>query len=151
MATRLTARGRRLLAAVTIAAGVTVPAAPIAATLAYHDTRPNVTAAPTAHRERALWTASRSRAHARTELGKRGWADEWACLNELWRRESNWRSEAYNPVKVDGRNAGGIPQVLGLNPNSHPTHQIKRGLDYIAHRYGTPCRALAHHNLKGWY
>lgn len=69
------------------------------------------------------------------------------CLITLWTRESNFRPQALN--RSSG--AGGIPQILGMNPNT-PTHrQIQRGLAYIQHRYQTPCNALAHHNRRGWY
>lgn len=69
------------------------------------------------------------------------------CLLTLWTRESNFRPQARN--KHSG--AGGIPQILGLDPAT-PTHQqIERGLTYIAHRYGSPCQALRHHDRRGWY
>ncbi len=96
------------------------------------------------------WQVSDSKAYARDMLS--AWKDEqFNCLDKLWKKESNWRPEAYNKVKVMGRNAGGIPQLLGMLPTVEPTTQIDRGLDYIKHRYGTVCTALEHHNRKGWY
>lgn len=69
------------------------------------------------------------------------------CLVKLWTRESNFRPQALN--RSSG--AGGIPQILGLDPAT-PTHrQIERGLAYIAKRYKTPCAAWSHHQRKGWY
>lgn len=81
---------------------------------------------------------------------------EYACLVKLWTKESNWNPRAYNKIKVDGRNAGGIPQILGLSPKLHHTKQIDRGLKYIKHRYGTPCKAWnfwlhKDKNGTGWY
>jgi hypothetical protein len=58
---------------------------------------------------------------------------------------------AYNKVKVMGKNAGGIPQILGLDPRTPAPLQIDRGMKYIIHRYGTPCMAWKFHQRKGWY
>jgi len=86
----------------------------------------------------------------------RGWTGkEWECLDTLWGgRESAWRDNA-------GRPGGsyGIPQATpGTKMASHgsdwltnPVVQIAWGLDYIAGRYGTPCRALSHSYAHGWY
>ena len=74
-----------------------------------------------------------------------------SCLKKLWGKESAWNPEAYNRIKVMGRNAGGIPQLLGLDPATPPTKQIDRGLEYIYHRYQTPCRAWQHFKQKGWH
>lgn len=86
------------------------------------------------------------------------WGDRkhYVCLARLWGKESGWDPKAFNPVKVNGRNAGGIPQILGLSPKLHPHVQIDRGLKYIAHRYKTPCNAWAFWLSKaakgtGWY
>jgi hypothetical protein len=75
-------------------------------------------------------------------------AAEWPCLRRLWTRESNWRPEAVSP---SGRHVG-IPQLIGLKTTDGWKHQIKRGLAYIDARYGgSPCRALAHSDAKGYY
>jgi hypothetical protein len=76
---------------------------------------------------------------------------QFDCLEQLWTKESNWRPNAYNKIKVGGRNAGGIPQILGLDPKLHHTIQIDRGVKYIKHRYETPCNAWAFWQRKGWY
>lgn len=99
--------------------------------------------------ERA-WTKMDSKAYARDALYD--WTEmQYRCLNKLWTKESNWRPNAYNKVKVMGKNAGGIPQLLGLSPDLPPTLQIDRGLAYIKYRYGTPCRAWYVHEKQGWY
>lgn len=96
------------------------------------------------------WVVKDSKAYAQDVI--LAWANnQYECLDKLWTQESNWRSEAYNKVKVMGKNAGGIPQILGLDPNLPAPLQIDRGFAYIMHRYGTPCMAWKFHEKKGWY
>jgi hypothetical protein len=96
------------------------------------------------------WVVADSKAYAQDVL--LAWAsNQYECLDKLWTQESNWRSEAYNKVKVMGKNAGGIPQILGLDPRTPAPLQIDRGFAYILHRYGTPCMAWKFHQRKGWY
>ena len=96
------------------------------------------------------WSKIDSKAYARDKLNQ--WQDEqWSCLNRLWSKESAWNPRAFNSIKVQGKNAGGIPQLLGLDPKTPPPRQIERGLDYIYYRYETPCKAWHHFKKKGWY
>ena len=96
------------------------------------------------------WVVEDSKAYAQDVV--LAWANnQYECLDKLWTQESNWRSEAYNKVKVMGKNAGGIPQILGLDPKTPAPLQIDRGFAYIMHRYGTPCTAWKFHERKGWY
>lgn len=96
------------------------------------------------------WVVEDSKAYAHDVV--LAWAsNQYECLDKLWTQESNWRSEAYNKVKVMGKNAGGIPQILGLDPKTPAPVQIDRGFAYIMHRYGTPCMAWKFHQRKGWY
>ena len=100
------------------------------------------------------WTVADSKMYARDSL--LAWEhNQWLCLDKLWTKESNWRHEAYNkqPVYQNGikRHAGGIPQILGLSPDTNPTEQIDRGIDYIIHRYSTPCMAWKFWQKNGWY
>ena len=96
------------------------------------------------------WEVADSKAYAQDVV--LSWANnQYECLDKLWTQESNWRSEAYNKVKVMGKNAGGIPQILGLDPRTPAPLQIDRGFAYILHRYGTPCMAWKFHQRKGWY
>jgi hypothetical protein len=81
---------------------------------------------------------------------------QFACLNMLWTKESNWRPRAHNKTLVNGKRAGGIPQILGLSPKLPAYKQIDRGLKYIKHRYGSPCAAWQfwqRQDMKGtgWY
>jgi len=96
------------------------------------------------------WTKEDSKAYAYDKLGL--WRDkQMSCLGKLWGKESAWNPKAYNKIKVMGKNAGGIPQILGLDPATPPTKQIDRGLEYIYYRYSTPCRAWEHFRKKGWH
>jgi len=95
--------------------------------------------------------------YAKTQLDKYGWdtPKQWACLVDLWTGESNWRPSAYNKTVVyqDGekKHAGGIPQILGLDPDSTVEYQISRGYEYIQARYDTPCNANAFWHRNFWY
>jgi hypothetical protein len=71
---------------------------------------------------------------------------EFYCLDELLHKESRWNYKAKNPKS----SAFGLFQMLN-NKEQDPIKQIDKGLKYIEHRYGTACKALAHHKLKGWY
>ncbi len=73
--------------------------------------------------------------------------DEYYCIEQLWHKESRWSPTAKNARS----SAYGIPQLLNMKePN--PFRQIDKGLRYIEHRYqGSPCKALQHHKIKGWY
>ena len=96
------------------------------------------------------WTTEDSKAYAQDKLYE--WQyKQWLCLDKLWTRESNWRPNAYNKVKVMGKNAGGIPQILGLDPKTPAPIQIDRGLSYIYNRYHTPCKAWEFFTKKGYY
>ena len=105
---------------------------------------------PNNKRTLAEWGVQDSKSYAQDQLYQ--WQrKQWSCLNRLWGKESAWNPDAYNTVKVAGRNAGGIPQLLGLDPATPAPRQIERGLDYIYNRYGTPCRAWEFFKRKGWH
>jgi hypothetical protein len=96
------------------------------------------------------WSKEDSKAYARDKLSE--WQDEqWSCLSRLWGKESAWNPDAWNSIRVMGKHAGGIPQLLGLDPATPAPRQIERGLDYIYYRYGTPCDAWLHFKQKGWH
>ena len=94
---------------------------------------------------------SSARAYARSRLS----ATQFACLDRLWIRESNWNPRSLN------RSSGayGIPQAVpgsrmaaaGADWRTNPITQVRWGLSYIKSRYGTPCAALAHSNRFNWY
>jgi hypothetical protein len=72
--------------------------------------------------------------------------DQYYCIEQLWHKESRWSPTAKNARS----SAYGIPQILNLK-EQNPFKQIDRGLRYIEHRHGTPCKALHFHNRKGYY
>jgi hypothetical protein len=80
---------------------------------------------------------------------------QYACLNKLWTKESNWNYKARN--KVSG--AHGIPQALpatkmeivGTDWRTNPVTQISWGLKYISERYDTPCKAWSKFKRSRWY
>jgi hypothetical protein len=80
---------------------------------------------------------------------------QWECLESLWTKESNWRPDAYNRQSVmqngEKLNAGGIPQILGLDPDIKVENQVMRGLVYIESRYGSPCSAWRFWLANFWY
>ncbi len=93
---------------------------------------------------------------AKSKLDDYGWttSKEWKCLNWIWGKESAWNFKASSPTKDHG-----IPQ-RHMSKNSKaeihafqtdPVAQIEWGLNYIKHRYGSPCKAKAFWELNRWY
>ena len=85
-----------------------------------------------------------------------GWGDtQFAALDKLWTRESNWNYKAENASS----GAYGIPQSLpgskmaseGADWRTNPETQIRWGLKYIKDRYGSPVAAWNHSEAVGWY
>lgn len=97
-----------------------------------------------------VWTKMDSLAYAHDQVVTNA-ENQFSCLVKLWSKESAWDHKAVNPVKEMGKNAGGIPQLLGMSPSTPPTIQIDRGLSYIYYRYVTPCRAWKHWLKFQWY
>ena len=80
--------------------------------------------------------------------------DQFQCVKKLWYKESRW-----NPSSISPTHDYGIPQRHMNKASkqakaeflSNPYSQILWGLGYIEHRYGSPCKAWAHSQRKGWY
>lgn len=94
--------------------------------------------------------------YAKQRCSDYGWSDEdFYSLVVLWDRESHWNMYAQN--RYSG--AYGIPQALpaskmataGSDYLTNYETQINWGLNYIQRRYGTPSKALAYSNARGWY
>jgi hypothetical protein len=102
-------------------------------------------------------TPEAAKAYAKTQLAEYGWDTpaQFKCLLDLWTGESNWRPDAYNKQAVyqngKPRHAGGIPQILGLDPDISVEKQIERGFIYIESRYGSPCQADNFWHRNFWY
>jgi len=98
-----------------------------------------------------------AKAFAQKMMPAWGWKSEeqWECLDALWTKESNWRPDAYNkkPVYQNGKklNAGGIPQILGLDPKISVEEQVTRGFEYLRTRYSDPCSAWRFWRINFWY
>lgn len=97
-----------------------------------------------------------AKAYASSRMAAMGWSQaDFQCLNLLWERESNWRTNATNPSS----GAYGIAQALppgkyataGSDWLSNYRTQIEWGMGYIKNRYGTPCGAWGHSQSVGWY
>jgi hypothetical protein len=102
------------------------------------------------HRSEIRWTKSLSKYYAKALISAQyeEWGEsEFRALKKLWGKESAWDHTADNPKST----AYGIPQLLGLAPNTPAPEQIARGLAYIQHRYGKPSIAWAHWRKHGWY
>lgn len=89
------------------------------------------------------------RAYVRERASRdKGWTGrQWACLDALIHRESRWNPTADNKHS----SAYGLFQQLRLDPSAPVSTQTRLGLKYIAHRYGTPCRAYSHAITEGWF
>lgn len=102
-------------------------------------------------------TPEASKEFAQRSLSAFGWDTpaQWQCLLSLWTKESNWRPDAYNKTPVyqgkEKLNAGGIPQILGLDPDTSVERQVERGLIYIESRYSDPCSAWRFWERNFWY
>lgn len=107
--------------------------------------------------EQETGTKSGNKTYAKLWINQEnGWGEnQFACLETLWFRESNWNHKATNPTS----GAYGIPQSLPGNKmasfgddwRTNPATQIKWGAQYIEKRYGTPCEALDFFYNKNWY
>ena len=98
-----------------------------------------------------------ARDYAKKQMPAWGWKTDaqWQCLESLWTKESNWRPDAYNKKAVyqngEKLHAGGIPQILGLDPSISVEEQIQRGFIYIESRYSDPCSAWRFWSRNFWY
>jgi hypothetical protein len=91
--------------------------------------------------------------YADTTNNYRQWAfiqlnnlDEFYCLDELYYKESRW-----NPKAKNGSHYG-IPQGKSkylLKVDGYK--QVEWGIKYNLNRYGSMCKALDHHKIKGWH
>jgi hypothetical protein len=73
--------------------------------------------------------------------------EQFYCLDEIVYKESRWNYKAKNPKS----SAFGLFQIL-KSKDKDPIKQIDKGLIYLNHRYqGNACKALAHHEAKGWW
>jgi len=117
----------------------------------------------TAKQKREFFISQLSPKDYARHLVKKRWANpkkEFACLAQLWGKESAWNHKAKSPSHDYG-----IPQRHMKHNTAaeiadfmkHPHTQIDWGIGYIAHRYDSPCKALqswlsrATNGKGGWY
>ena len=97
---------------------------------------------------------SKTYAKALAEIEYDWGTEQWKCLGKLWGKESAWNHNAISPTDDYG-----IPQRhMSKNTEQeialflrNPITQITWGLNYIDHRYGSPCEAWNHHEKRNWY
>ena len=74
--------------------------------------------------------------------------DEYRCINKLYYYESRWNHKSYN--KSSG--TVGIPQGKSeWLKTASPIQQVKWGIKYNKHRYGSMCKALEHFKKNNWH
>jgi hypothetical protein len=85
--------------------------------------------------------------------------EQMVCLDRMWTHESNWRTTAKN----SSSGSYGIPQALPANKMANksqggapdyltnPATQIRWGIWYSTHRYGSPCDAWTFWQAHSFY
>ncbi len=94
-----------------------------------------------------VWNA---RTYAKNRLGAAG----YACIDNVFTKESKWNPYAGTPT-----GAYGIPQAypgskmatFGSNWRTSPLTQVKWGIWYVTSRYGSACAAWDFWQANGWY
>ena len=78
---------------------------------------------------------------------------EGSCLLRLYGKESAFNPRAIGNLSSPSKSyVYGIPQLKNpLIKDLSANRQIDYGMKYVAHRYGTPCKAWAHWLKKGWH
>ena len=84
------------------------------------------------------------------------WSDaQFACLDQLWTKESHWNYKARNKSSGAHGIAQALPatkmEVVGTDWRTNPVTQITWGLKYIQERYETPCKAWSKFKRSRWY
>ena len=93
---------------------------------------------------------------AKKKLASYGWTNdkEWKCLNWIWGKESAWNYQATSSTNDHGIPQRNMPNHTKAQKKAFledPLKQIEWGLGYVAHRYGSPCKAKAFKERNGWY
>jgi hypothetical protein len=113
-------------------------------TIKIRDDKPPVT------RTKATMEEKKANKIMAMRYAKAGW--NWdlrqrQCIYKLFTKESRFDHLAKNQ---QGSSAFGIGQVL-KETSKDPAIQILNAYKYIAHRYGTPCKAWSHSQRRNWY
>ena len=84
-----------------------------------------------------------AKAFARSQISDKR---EYVCLSRLYGKESAWNYRARNGSHY------GIPQGRSeWLKTANPQQQVTWGLNYIHHRYKTPCEAWRHWLKHDWH
>jgi len=71
---------------------------------------------------------------------------EFQCFNAIIHKESRWNYKARNHSHY------GLGQMRSKHYGTlDPFAQIDRSIEYMKHRYKTPCKAWEFHKVKGYY
>lgn len=72
---------------------------------------------------------------------------QWKCYQAIIYRESRWQPTAENGKYY------GLGQLYGTKERhkGKPRLQVRKALEYMINRYGTPCNAYSFHLKNGWY
>ena len=75
--------------------------------------------------------------------------EQWQCYDNIITAESQWQLTADNPPST----AWGIGQILNSKDNVglDPYQQAVAALNYMIHKYDTPCKAWTFHKKHRWY
>lgn len=100
-------------------------------------------------------TPTSARNIAKKKVAERGWSKkQWQCLNWIWGKEAAWKYDAVSPTKDHGIPQRNMPTHSKAERDAFladPVGQIEWGLNYIAHRYETPCKAKSFWVANRWY
>ena len=79
---------------------------------------------------------------------------QWTYFEDLVDREGKWNKKAQNPHSTAygiGQFLNGTWDDVGCVKTSDPYIQIDCMIKYVKARYGNPQKAIAFHNLHGYY
>lgn len=85
-----------------------------------------------------------------------GWGkNQFACLAQLWGKESAWDYKAHNYRSGAHGIAQALPaskmEIVGTDWRTNPVTQIRWGMKYISERYTNPCSAWKKWKRKNHY
>ena len=85
-----------------------------------------------------------------------GWGkNQFACLTQLWGKESAWDYKAHNYRSGAHGIAQALPatkmEIVGTDWRTNPVTQIRWGMKYISERYTNPCAAWKKWQRKNHY
>jgi hypothetical protein len=95
-------------------------------------------------------TVSNAKAYAKAQLG----AAQYNCIDAVFVKESKWNpylGSPSGPYGIPQANPGSKMAAFGSNWRTSPLTQVKWGIWYVKHTYGSACGAWAAWQQRGWY